>query len=367
MRPRNERHSLPTAWLFVGPEGSGKEAVALAVAASLQCSQSRVQSDACGECADCRASAEMRHGDVFYITPLPTGKNENSRTDGPYDRLSADEIESIRSEYSAVGRDPYHKRAIPRARSIKVSSVRDVRRQLSRSADAGRTRVVLVADADLMSSESANAFLKTLEEPGESVLIILITSRQEAILPTVRSRCSLVRFDPLSETDIAAALQDRHDIPESEAALVAHMSEGSFSRARDLLDDDLRAERADVVAYFRQVLKRTPSATWSGVESLLDRDRTVQLRMLRLMVLWFRDLAALAAGCDTQVVNVDQASDLRSFLDHFPDVDPWDLVRAVEASISLLNRNANPQLVMMNLSISLGQICLRQSGSAVAG
>ncbi len=98
-----------------------------------------------------------------------------------------------------------------------------------------------------MGDEASNTLLKTLEEPTGECLFLLTTSRRDALLPTILSRCQQIRFDPLTEEEIAAALMERNGVAAEQAALVARLANGSYTRAVELLGDDLQEERAHVV------------------------------------------------------------------------------------------------------------------------
>ena len=112
-------------------------------------------------------------------------------------------------------------------------------------------RVVIVSEADAMTEQAANAFLKTLEEPTPKTVIILTTSNKDRLLPTITSRCQLVRFSYLSDDEIAKALVDRYGLSEARARLVARLANGSFGKAIELLDvtvEDKRIRPIDFLA-----------------------------------------------------------------------------------------------------------------------
>src|SRR4051812_19456969 len=169
--------TLPPSLLFVGPAGVGKRKVALAVAQALNCVRlttperhlpadgSRVDggADACGQCAACRRIERGVHPDVLVVEPGDSG-------------------------------------------AIKIDQVRDIVERAAYRPFEGRRRVVIVDDADALVVAAQHALLKTLEEPPPCSVFILVTSRPDVLLPTVRSRCPQLRFRPLPPDDIAAAL-----------------------------------------------------------------------------------------------------------------------------------------------------------------
>src|SRR3989440_7156430 len=157
--------SLPPSLLFAGPAGVGKRKTALAVAQALNCLTPR-DGDACGACTACARIARGVHPDVSIVEPEDSG-------------------------------------------AIKIEQVRDVVDRAAYRPFEGRRRVVIIDNADALVAAAQNALLKTLEEPPPSSIFILVTSRPDVLLPTVRSRCPELRFRPMSPADIAAALTAR--------------------------------------------------------------------------------------------------------------------------------------------------------------
>src|SRR3954464_9288230 len=149
---------LPPSLLFSGASGVGKHLAATAVAQVLNCtspvSGGTLDVDACGECASCKRIARGVHGDVAAVTPGDAG-------------------------------------------AIKIEQVRDVIDRTIYRPFEGRKRVTIFDDADALVPAAQNALLKTLEEPPPSSVFILVSSRSDALLPTVRSRCSQIRFGRL--------------------------------------------------------------------------------------------------------------------------------------------------------------------------
>jgi DNA polymerase-3 subunit delta' len=144
-----ERRTLPPSLIFEGPAGAGKRATAVAVAQALNCMQGGP--DACGECAACRKIVRGVHPDVLIVEPGDSG-------------------------------------------SIKIDQVRDIVDRANYRPFEGRRRVIIIDDADALVAAAQNALLKTLEEPPSTSVFILVTSRPDLLLPTVRSRCIRLRF-----------------------------------------------------------------------------------------------------------------------------------------------------------------------------
>jgi DNA polymerase-3 subunit delta' len=206
---------VPGALLFAGEEGVGKKLFALELARALNCRQ-RTGVEACGECPAC-----VRIG--RYELPFPADKDE-------YKKL-------IWSEHPDVGL------VVPYNRSILVDAIRELERETNFRPVEGAARVFIVEDADRLTESSSNALLKTLEEPHATSHLILVTSRQATLLPTIRSRCQTVRFAPLTAEEIERHLTGERKRAGAEARLAARLAGGRLGLALSLDLDAYRERR----------------------------------------------------------------------------------------------------------------------------
>jgi DNA polymerase-3 subunit delta' len=187
LRAAVAHHRLPHTLLFAGPDGTGKRATALALAAYLLCEHPH--DDACGDCASCRQVAAGSHPDL-HVVALATGKKE-----------------------------------------IGVDRARDVKRFTQLQAVRGQMKIAVVDDAHLLTVAAQNALLKTLEEPPKNSVLILVAHNPDALLATVRSRCQRVQFAPLPPDTVVGILTSDHGIEPATARMLATVAEGSPGRA----------------------------------------------------------------------------------------------------------------------------------------
>ena len=231
------RGRLSQSYLFVGPDGVGKQLFARRLAQCLLCREPGGDAlEACGECTSCRPFQAGNHPDFLFVD-RPEGKRE----------LPLDLI---------IG---------PKERRGQEGLCHD----LSLRPLAGSRKVAIINDADTMNDESANAFLKTLEEPPERAVLMLIASNLDAVMPTIRSRCQLVRFAPLSRADVEALLIEQGLVASAdEARFAGSLCEGSLTIARQLLRPELRDLRSALYSAISQSNFSGPSLAKSLFETI---------------------------------------------------------------------------------------------------
>ncbi|MDE2506792.1 MAG: DNA polymerase III subunit delta' [Planctomycetota bacterium] len=203
----NLRHGrLPHAFLFVGPEGIGKRTFALALARALLCERNDPDAlDPCGRCESCVYCDAGTHPDVNIVSK-PAEKHE-----------------------------------------LPIQVIRALCDDLSLKPVRGARKFAIVDDADDLNEEAANAFLKTLEEPPAGSVLILIGQSTDTQLDTVISRCRVVRFEPLTDDDVAAILLEHKQAESREQALrLARRGEGSVTRALGFVDPAFEVFRRDL-------------------------------------------------------------------------------------------------------------------------
>lgn len=285
------RGRVPSAYLFAGESGIGKKFAALNLAKALNClerggegesfanSEPRAMSyelyDACDKCSSCGRTDSMTHPDLLMIAPE---KGE-----------------------------------------IRVGEIREVEEALSFKPFEGRRKVVIIDDADAMNQSAANAFLKTLEEPPDESLLILVTAHPDRLPETIRSRCCRINFVPLSpgaceKVILRVPAQDRkgEEDLKRKVPLLVRLSMG---RPGLVISSDMEKERERFVRLFESML-HGDSETWA--------DREEMEKWLDTAFLLLRDMAVLKvteekgaensstghAGCDDLLLN----SDIKDFI-----------------------------------------------------
>ncbi len=329
-----ENHRVAHAYLFNGPMGVGKEALALEMTKALFC-----QSDGekpCDDCSSCKRIASFQHPDVIFIFPSSTKK-----------------VEEEREILDSVATDPYNRERRWANPTIGIEKIRDIRHATTLKPLEGK-RVVIIAEADKMTIPAANALLKILEEPPDTMHLILTASHVSGMLPTILSRCQEIRLGPLPDNDIEWALIERKQLEPEHATLMSRVSQGSYSRALDWLDEQFSDLREQALDYLRVSL-RNPQSQIELVENLVrQRDAKFIKDMLSLILLWFRDAQILMEhGHESHVVNIDQLDTLKKFVSAFEAIEFQTAFTDIEQSINMIERNIQINLILIVLLIKL--------------
>ena len=272
---------VPGAIIFAGEEGVGKKLFALELAKALNCQNRGAGIEACDQCSSCVRIAALK---------LPASNDAEAPK------------ELIWSEHTDVGM------LRPAGRFILVPQVRELEHETNFRPYEGRWRVFLIEDADRLNEASSNALLKTLEEAPATSHLILITRAPASLLPTIRSRCQIMRFSPLPAAEIEAYLVKHKKRSQREARLVAHLASGSLGRALELNLDDYSRQREWVLGVIDALVGTVDRARLlRAAEELSDakykEEYEPRLDVLQTLI---HDLWVLSLGStETQVVNHD--------------------------------------------------------------
>ncbi|MEX0600706.1 MAG: DNA polymerase III subunit delta' [Rhodothermales bacterium] len=339
------------AYLFHGPDGVGKRAVAIEYGKTLLCE--RGGTEACGKCLPCTKVSRMVHPDLHILFPYP------SDTD----------LEDVGERIRLLGKNPYAAVDFVRRPTLgdptkstnkqalyTVSRMHEeVRREMSFKPVEGKYKIAVMTDADLLRTEAANAFLKLLEEPAPRTIFILTTSRTDRMLPTILSRCQRFRFDPLAPEAIEQELVEREGTEPALAATLARMADGSYTAALDLAqNEELRGLRELVLDFFRMSYAKKVDRLADQVEQTARLGRDQVKHVLELMLRWVRDLVLYRSlGDDAPLVNVDQRDAIAKFNDNLPDADLEAMASILEEAVELIERNVHVTLTLTVLSQTL--------------
>ena len=307
------------AYLLVGPAQVGKGTLAIDMAQAANCLSA--EDVPCGRCIQCVRIAAGQHADVVVIGV------ERREEDGP-----------------------------PR-KEIGIDDVRDVQRQASLKPYEGKYRVFIFDGSEHMSEEAANALLKTLEEPPPQVMLILLACQEEALLPTIRSRCRRLELKPLPLSRMTAELVDARQLGEGDAAVLGRLSMGRLGWSYAALADpsimEKRNEDLSRIAHLPEASLEDRYSYASDLASMYTGAREAGREALNLWARWWRDLLLIKEGAGQYVHNVDWADTLNLMASTYTTGQVVGFIRAVLRTIGALEHNANARLALEVLMLTL--------------
>ena len=325
LRAAFERGRLAHAYLFVGPDGIGKRLFAEEFAKALLCERPSSSLVACDRCPSCQQISAGSHPDITHAAK-------------PEDKLE-----------------------------LPIDVVRTFCMQLGLKPSRGMRKVAILQDADAFNDESANCFLKTLEEPPPGSVLILLANSTEQQLPTILSRVQILRFDPLSVDELERVLT-QHEIGDADAiARLARISDGSVGVALSLADADLGAFRSQLLNALIQPRPDSPGLAkdWLRFTEEAGKDGAAQRgrvsAVLRLLLAQLRTALRLALGSATDELDPVERCQLQRLAEvHGADGLLPKLDAAIEAA-RYIDRRVQIALILEKLADELCAISKSQN------
>lgn len=360
------------AQLFLGPEGSGKLAMALAYAQYINC-RKRTADDSCGECPSCRKYSRLIHPDLHFIYPINKTKEVDDNKIYSTDFIAPWREFLPGSHYYVTLPEWYEKIGIEKKQGlINADDADTINRTLAYKAYEAEYKVMIIWMVEKMNITSANKLLKNLEEPPDKTLFILIAENQEQIIATIRSRAQLVKFTRLSDSEISSGLVNGFELSQNNANSIARLADGSYTRALMLAGKTgsgsvtPESER-EKFTIFREWMRRCFTIAKDLKEYdklletipllLLDGSREKQKEFLSYSLDMFRICLQYNVG-NQHLVRLE--GDELAFVKNFSAfIHPRNIAKFDEEfnrAIFHIERNANANIVLTDLSHLIARI-----------
>ena len=308
------------AYLLMGPEHVGKMTLALDLACALNCEGDEAP---CGECRQCQRIREGKHADVRTVVRL----RDPERSD---QRLSLE---------------------------IKIGQIRELQHDASLQPFEGRFRVFIIGEAHRLNAEAANCLLKTLEEPPAHTVLVLLTTDEDGVLPTIRSRCQRAELRPLGVVALERLLREGWEVAPERAGLLARLSHGCVGWAlQALADQGQLEERAELVERLLRLQEGGVVDTFAFAADLASRYASEPDRVEATLDLWqdlWHDIMLMKTANEQYVTNVDVLDRLRATALHVTLAQILDFIQRLRQTKVALRQNANPRLALEVLMLDL--------------
>lgn len=354
---------IPHAQLFVGPEGSGTLAMAIAYAQYILCGNENGEND--GENHACNIKFQkLSHPDLHFAYPTVT-TDEVKKSPKSIDFIADWRAFVTQNPYGGLF-DWYAVLGVQNKQGeIRVDDAQEILKSLSLKAYEGGYKIMIVWMADKLNIAASNKLLKLLEEPPEKTVFILISEHEEDILQTIRSRCQILHFNGLSEAVIADALVSREEIDLKLATKLAHQAQGNYNAALHLLRDKDEEHPFEqwFVTWVRAAFKAKKDAAaiqdlilWS--EKIATLGREAQKKFLQFCMEMFRQ--ALLINYETSGLvyfepKVDKFK-LENFAPFVNGNNIQDIFKELSDAMYHIERNGNAKIILTDLSIKLTRL-----------
>ena len=294
------------AYLFTGPAGVGRRTLALRFAQAVNCPQPPAPGLPCGTCRTCQQIERMQHADLTVVQSEPD---------------------------SAV---------------LKVEQIRELQHTLSLAPYEARYRVALLRNFQEANANAQNALLKTLEEAPARVILLVTAESVGSLLPTIVSRCEVLRLRPLTLEHLEAELQTRWQVPAQDARLLAHLSGGRVGYALNLLQDPgLLERRQGWLEEMMEMLAANRRDRFAYAEATAkDKDRDKVRQMMQTWLIFWRDVYLRACGAQVALVNLDWAEQIEEMAGQIDPSSARERLSALNQALTRLDANLNLRLLV---------------------
>lgn len=295
------------AYLFTGAPGIGRRSLALEFAQALNCTNPPSPGEACGSCSMCRHIASMQQADLHIVA---------SESDGSM---------------------------------IKVDQIRELQHSLILSPYEAKYRVALLLNFQRANQNAQNALLKTLEEAPCKVILLLTADSSESLLPTISSRCEILRLRPSNIETLAKALEEWEHLSSEKATLFAHLSNGRPGLAMRLVQDpSLLEKRSSWLDELERVFELSIRQRLGYAERLAKEREPLRL-IMEVWITFLRDILLVQQGDQEHIVNKDRRQQVESYSAKFSQQVVLEILNQCVQTLELIELNANPRLMLDNL------------------
>lgn len=358
---------IPHAQLFIGPEGTGTLAMAIAYAQYIICNNNGKENE--GENSACNLKFNhLSHPDLHFI--YPTVATDDVKTKPKSIDFIQDWRQFLTENVYGGLFDWYKILGVQNKQGeIRVDDAQEILKTLALKSFEGGFKIMIIWMADKMNTAASNKLLKLLEEPTDKTVFILISENEEDIIQTIRSRCQVLHFNALPEVEITNALIVNRTIEEKIAKKIAHQAQGNYNKALHILNEDndeLPFEKW-FVDWVRAAFRAKGNATaiqdlisWS--EQIATLGRESQKKFLNFCIEMFRQALLLNYQAE-KLVYIEPTVEkfkLENFAPFVNGNNINEIFTELSDAIYHIERNGNAKIILTDLSIKLTRLIHRK-------
>ncbi len=354
-----QHNHVAHAQLFLGKEGSGNLALAVAYATFLNCENKTPEStDSCGTCASCYKFNKLIHPDLHFIFPTSTTKQITKRDEAISSAFMKDwreffiknPYDSLKNWSSAFGGEG-------RQCMIPVEDGRNIIRSLALKSFEAEYKVLVIWLPELMNSNAANAILKILEEPPEKTVFLLVANSAENMLVTIQSRTQLVLIRPFGDEEIKTHLIEKMGVTAERASQVAMLADGNLNEAYRLLSETQNISQDSFRDWMRTCFRFDIPSMIKEADKFNELEKEAQKSLLQYGLNMLREAFAYRFGGEN-LVRADKQ--MMEFIKNFSKVIHENNVERLQEKLTTaffhLERNANARILFLDLSLQIAGI-----------
>lgn len=312
-----KKERISHAYLFYGPEGVGKELTALTFAQTLFCKR-REDYTYCNLCEICRKIKSNNYPDLKTVQP--EGMN------------------------------------------VKIEQIREIQKDIFYKPIDGRRKIYIIKEAEKMNAESANCFLKILEEPPHYGIFILLTVHPYQLPETIISRCQLIRFEFVPQKDVLKILKDKLTLPEDKIKILSNLCFGQpgiaiekgeeLYKKRDKILELLLSLSPINLFYSLKIAEELRNL--AKEEKIEERKKLIEI--LEIIIFLYRDLIILKEKGDIRLlINQDKIKELENFSKNYPKENILKIIELLRENKGYVKRNVNINLVLESICINIAK------------
>lgn len=348
----------PHAQLFLGPQGSGTLATALAFAQFLVC-EDRSDKDSCGQCPSCQKSQKLVHPDIHFSFPVITKKSGTPP-------ISNDFLVEWRK---AIIQNPYlnyfdwmaELGAENKQGNITKQECRSIINKLSLKSFEGGAKILIMWLPEYLGNVG-NSLLKIIEEPPKNTFFILVSHNQDLILSTILSRTQLIKFPPNHNKKVQAHLQTHYDVNSEDAEMIAYLAEGDLNKAIKIRHDSALNFVEPFQKWMQLCVQNDISKIMEYSDELCGNGKEYLKNFLINALKILNECIALKHRPNYRPKLLSKhLGFVENFAKFLSFTTQEDLYQNMNRSIRELERNANPKITMFSLSLNLRERFLKQS------